>query len=342
MLFSIIVPVYNVENYLEECIESIIDQIIELPNECELLLIDDGSTDLSGKICDRYGLKYPNIVKVFHNNNQGLLLTRRFGFKYASGQYFINCDSDDKLEETALMELKKAIIEYNYPDVILFDHFLYDGKEKKIACKDRFTQKNSCLVTKEIILKQFLIGHDVVSMWGKICKRECIDIEKDYSSFSKVNNGEDSLQSIEFFNNANTFVYLNRNLYNYRIGSGMTRKYDSNYFASFRIIIEEMIQQKNSWRLKNFDQLIAVKILATAGRAITQSRYNYKLRFKEERSYLKKIYNDDMYLKYKIYFKYIKGYLQKDHILLLTLINLKCYTLITLLLKMKNIMEYFE
>ena len=96
----------------------------------------------------------------------------------------------------------------------------------------------------------------------------------------------------------------------------MTRKYDSNYFASFRIIIEEMIQQKNSWRLKNFDQLIAVKILATAGRAITQSRYNYKLRFKEERSYLKKIYNDDMYLKYKDLFQIHKGvFAKRSHII---------------------------
>ena len=88
MLFSIIVPVYNVENYLEECIESIIDQIIELPNECELLLIDDGSTDLSGKICDRYGLKYPNIVKVFHNNNQGLLLNKTIWFQICEWPIF--------------------------------------------------------------------------------------------------------------------------------------------------------------------------------------------------------------------------------------------------------------
>ena len=339
MLFSIVVPVYNVENYLEECVDSIIEQIINLPNECELLLIDDGSTDSSGKICDSYRLKYPEMIRVFHNNNQGLLLTRRFGFKHAIGKYIVNCDSDDKFEETALMELKKVIIEYNYPDVVLFDHFLYNGKEKKIAYKNRFTYEHSCLVNKETILKQFLIAHDVVSMWGKICKRDCVDIKKDYSLFSTINNGEDSLQSIEIFNNSNTFVYLNRILYNYRIGSGMTKKYDSGYFTSFRTIIEEMIRQKNKWMLQDFDQLIAVKILATAGRAITQSRYNCVLTFKEEKDYLKKINNDHIYSKYKIYFKYIKIYLQKDHVLLLTLLNLKRYMLITVLLKVKNIID---
>lgn len=81
MLFSIIVPVYNVEKYLDECLESIVLQIEMFPNACEVILINDGSTDSSGKICDKYKEKYPNIIKVYHNSNQGLLLTRRCGFK---------------------------------------------------------------------------------------------------------------------------------------------------------------------------------------------------------------------------------------------------------------------
>lgn len=342
MLFSIIVPVYNVERYLDECIKSIINQIIELPEESELLLIDDGSTDLSGKICDTYCEKYPNIIRVFHNSNQGLLLTRRFGFKHARGEYFINCDSDDLLEENALIKLKNAIIEYEYPDVILFNQYLYDGREKRISCKDIFSNKNSCLVNKAKIFERFLVSHDVVSMCGKVCKRSSIDIQKDYSSFAKVSNGEDSLQSIEVYNRSNRFVYLNSALYNYRIGSGMTRKYDPNYFFSFKTVIKQMIQQKELWKLKDFDRLISVKILATVGRAITQSRYNYKCSFKNEKKYLERIYNDDIYKEYKIYLNDVKDYLQRDHILLLFLLNAKCYSLITILLKIKNIIDGFK
>ena len=81
MLFSIVIPVYNVEKYLNECMQSILLQVETIENDCEILLIDDGSTDTSGRICDTYKDRYPDIVKVFHKPNEGLLATRRFGFK---------------------------------------------------------------------------------------------------------------------------------------------------------------------------------------------------------------------------------------------------------------------
>ena len=85
MLFSIVIPVYNVEKYLKECMESILQQIDTIDNDCEILLIDDGSTDGSGAMCDEFAEKNSDVIRVFHKENQGLLATRRYGFKRTSG-----------------------------------------------------------------------------------------------------------------------------------------------------------------------------------------------------------------------------------------------------------------
>lgn len=78
LLFSFIVPVYNTSKYLNECIESLLCQ---KGADYEIVLIDDGSTDGSGEICDSYAKKYPDTVRAIHKENEGLLLTRRRGFK---------------------------------------------------------------------------------------------------------------------------------------------------------------------------------------------------------------------------------------------------------------------
>ena len=119
MLFSIVIPVYNVEKYLDECMQSILQQLDSINNDCEILLIDDGSTDNSGKICDEYMIKFPTLVKTFHKENQGLLATRRYGFQRASGEFIVNCDSDDLLEKGMLASVQGIINKYENPDVIL-------------------------------------------------------------------------------------------------------------------------------------------------------------------------------------------------------------------------------
>lgn len=115
--FSIIVPVYNVENYLDECIQSVLCQTF---TEFELILINDGSTDSSGSICDSY--KNDQRVRIIHKNNRGLSHTRNVGINSAVGQYLIFLDSDDFWnKEYFLEELYQEIID-NPPDVIVFNY----------------------------------------------------------------------------------------------------------------------------------------------------------------------------------------------------------------------------
>lgn len=339
MLFSIIIPVYNVETYLDECLHSILSQATEFKGECEVLLIDDGSTDRSGKICDEYLEKYPEIIRVFHNTNHGLLWTRRFGFKQVQGDYVINCDSDDLLENEALERLNSVVKKYKYPDIVIYNHNSYDGKNKTIAFKDIFTTGQDCVVEKEAVLKEYLSRHSIVSVCGKMVKRTCIDVNRDYADFGRISTGEDTLQSIEFFSNAKTFVYLNQVIYDYRRGSGMTGKFDENYYFTFKRIFEKIEKQKNNWNLVDFDKLFAVKVLQTAGRAITQSRYKKWESMRNQMEYLKQIREDEMFQKNILHLAAIKGKLQKGHVILLEMLSLKMDSAIVMILKLKNIIE---
>lgn len=339
MLFSFIVPVYNVEKYLDECLKSIICQANGDVKDCEIILIDDGSTDKSGKICDEYQKRNPNLIKVFHNTNHGLLLTRRYGYERAKGEYVINCDSDDRLETNMLNDVRRMIKKYNSPDMIIFNYYSLKDDKKEYGYIDIFTTESDCRVNKEKVLEEFMLRHSVVSVWGKIYRRSCIDVEKDYTSLAKVSNGEDTLQSIEFFNNAKTFVYLNKALYDYRMGSGMTRKFDPNYYFGFKTVLEYLEMQKEVWNLPEFDKLFAVKVLQTAGRAITQSRYNKWASMKEQKEYLRRIAEDKMLRENIRLLNNIKIRLQKNHVVLLQLLSLKMYSPIIAVLNLKNKVE---
>ena len=90
MLISVIVPVYNVERYLRECLDSLINQTY---NDLEVIMVDDGSKDSSGKICDEYSEKYDNF-KVIHKENAGLGMARNTGFEYIKGGYVTFVDSN--------------------------------------------------------------------------------------------------------------------------------------------------------------------------------------------------------------------------------------------------------
>ena len=108
-LISVIVPVYNVEKYLEKCIDSIINQTYQ---NLEIILVDDGSTDGSGKICDEYSRK-DNRIKVIHKENGGLSDARNIGIKNANGGLIGFIDSDDYITENMFEVLQKDLRKYN-------------------------------------------------------------------------------------------------------------------------------------------------------------------------------------------------------------------------------------
>ena len=102
-LISIVVPLYNVENYLKECIDSILTQSY---HNLEIILVDDGSTDNSGKICDNYAKK-DSRIKVIHKENGGASDARNYGIKEAKGKYIQFTDSDDFYDKNSIYWYKR-------------------------------------------------------------------------------------------------------------------------------------------------------------------------------------------------------------------------------------------
>lgn len=160
-LISIIVPVYNVEEYLEECIESIRKQTYK---NIEILLVDDGSKDKSGKICDDY-LQRDNRIKVIHKKNGGLSDARNKGIKESKGKYLIFVDSDDTIDEDMCEVLYENIIKEK-SDIAICE--LYSEKNKKI--KKRIEIKN--MTSKEAIKEMLCQKLFDTSAGGKLFKKE--------------------------------------------------------------------------------------------------------------------------------------------------------------------------
>lgn len=114
---SVVTAVYNVEEYLQEMIESITVQTIGFAN-VQLILIDDGSQDSSGQICDQYALQYPENIIVIHKENGGVSSARNEGLRYVKGEYINFTDADDMLENNAL-ELMFAYLKENEEEIDL-------------------------------------------------------------------------------------------------------------------------------------------------------------------------------------------------------------------------------
>lgn len=166
-LVSIIVPVYNVEKYLEKCVESLIQQTYKY---IEIILVDDGSSDSSGKICDSLSKKDDRIISL-HKKNGGLSDARNYGIKHAKGNYLVFVDSDDWIENDTIEESLRRIIS-DKSDIVVYGFSVdYDNGNHKIKApyKDECIDKKTAL----IYINSFQ-GIDV-SACNKMFKKELFD-----------------------------------------------------------------------------------------------------------------------------------------------------------------------
>ena len=217
MRFSILIPVYNVEKYLDRCMETVMAQTF---TDFEVILADDGSTDGSGAICDNYAEKYPDRVRVFHKENEGLLMTRRYSLKRARGEYMIFVDSDDYVAENLLETVNDAIDKYG-ADMVLYNFYRFVEGEKGMSSPEIPFADGTVFEGdgKSELYKTMLLGHFFVNLWVKAVKRDIIDIDADYSDRA-INKGEDVLQTLPIFTEAKKVVYIDKKLYYYRKNAG--------------------------------------------------------------------------------------------------------------------------
>ena len=213
--FSILVPVYNVERYIRNSILSVLKQSY---NNFELILVDDGSTDQSGLICDELA-KNDERIQVLHQENHGLIYTRRVAFNEAKGDYCVILDSDDTLKEDTLEILYSTIVKYHSDCIIYGFERVYEGK---ILSQTSDTDIIHLTSKRDIYMKVFL-DSDYNAIWRKAFKRSLLD-GRDYSRYYHLSLGEDLLQSIEVLGNAKSVTFLPNILYEYTMNpSSMTK-----------------------------------------------------------------------------------------------------------------------
>lgn len=160
-MISVIVPVYNVEKYLRQCLDSVIFQTY---SDLEILIVDDGSTDSSGSICDEY--KTDERVSVFHTDNRGLSAARNYAIDRMHGDYIAFLDSDDWLEATALEQFVK--IAQNTGADIVSCQFYREYPNRTIEPKG---SENGFIVENEKILNTMIIDHKLTEdAWNKFYK----------------------------------------------------------------------------------------------------------------------------------------------------------------------------
>ena len=237
MFFSILVPVYNVEKYLAECIESVLKQSFI---DYELLLINDGSTDSSGAICDAFAGNDIRI-KVFHKPNEGLLLTRRYAIKRAQGQYFLFLDSDDMWEQGLLQMVYDTILEHDV-DMVIYRYKMVDEDGNFLGENDTlfsdltvFTDEN-----KSAIFSEIAKGSKLNTLFTKAVRKEIVDVASDYRKY-QVSMGEDLLQSLVLLTNAGKTVYRDKAYYLYRQRRGsISKNFNPGHISDFDQVRREV------------------------------------------------------------------------------------------------------
>lgn len=210
--FSVLVPVYNVERYLEQCVRSVLEQSY---GSFELILVDDGSEDGSASMCDGFA-REDSRVRVFHKPNAGLLHTRRFALERASGEYCVTLDSDDYLEPDTLETLERAIAGTDCDCVIFGIKWHRDGGTETLNCAPELA--NRMVTDKRELCNILLNDSSYNSLCRKCVRRRCFD-GRDYSGAYHISRSEDLLQSLEIMENAKSFLFIPEALYNYRVNS---------------------------------------------------------------------------------------------------------------------------
>jgi len=286
-LISVIIPVYNVEEYLKKCIDSIINQTY---SNLEILLIDDGSTDNSGKICDEYKI-IDKRIKVIHKENGGVSSARNLGISEAKGKWLTFIDSDDWIETNFCEILINEARENNADVVLCAYNRVTNSKLEKINVYSKNVELDSIQYLINILNPQTGFGFCHMKLYKS-------DIIKNIRFNTDLEVGEDALFNEKISQNIVNSIYVNENLYNYRVNEfSVVRKYDERYCEKYlkamkatkKFIFNNYI---NSEEIKiNYYNFVAYHVLLIA----VNYCYNYENKNKNKREILKNICKEDFF-----------------------------------------------
>lgn len=221
-LISVIVPIYNTEKYLVECVESLRRQTY---SNIEIILVDDGSTDASIEICDGFAEK-DSRVRVFHKKNEGVAVARNFGIQHSNGQYVVIVDSDDVAVDRMIEVLYTQIKEKD-ADIAVGNYYIYDESDGNFYYY--ITDDDYCV---EVLSSQELIDRQA-GAWQWNSSAFIVTVAKLYKKdlfedvlFTHGRRFDDEASTHRLFLRSKKTVFINDNLYIYRRRSGSIMKTD--------------------------------------------------------------------------------------------------------------------
>lgn len=204
-LFSIIVPVYNVETYLDECVQSLVNQTY---SNIEIILVDDGATDSSGIMCDRYA-KEDTRICVVHKCNGGLSSARNAGLEHANGDYILYVDSDDYISLDFMELIEQQLLIKSFDMLIAGKVEFVDGRKPKIK---KMSKKNVLLTPEEALESVYYQELFDTNSWAKVMKTEIAR----KNPFAEGILYEDFKNIYKFISECDSVIYLPQPQYFYR------------------------------------------------------------------------------------------------------------------------------
>ncbi|SCP96259.1 glycosyltransferase [Anaerobium acetethylicum] len=251
---TIIIPVYNVESYLAECLDSAVGQSWK---NTEILLVDDGSTDGSGAICDSYALKDAR-VRVLHKRNGGVSAARNDALDMATGRFVTFIDSDDWIDPDTCRAAYEAMEEHG-ADAVLWPYLremgdktkkrelfpedvrIFEGDEGKDSVRDNIQRRMIGLVGEELLHPDS--ADSLVSVCMKLYRTSIIrDNGLRFVDLKEIGSSEDALFNLEYFGHVKKCVYINRYLYHYRRtnAASVTTKYRPQLYSQWDRLYDRM------------------------------------------------------------------------------------------------------
>ena len=220
---SVLIPIYNVDKYLEECLESIINQT---EKNIEIICVEDGSTDNSSLILEQYQNSDNRIKIIWHDKNQGLCKSRKDAVICACGEYIMFVDSDDYLDKNACEELYNAITNKKV-DVLQFGTLLEPEKnvsEEMIEWTEKFVEPTQAMLKKEQLIHVCFAeeGQLNCNLWNKIWKTDVCKAAYKHISDDRYVSSEDRYASFLIFYYANSASGIKKKYYHYRMVIGIT------------------------------------------------------------------------------------------------------------------------
>lgn len=300
-LISVIVPVYNVQEYLDKCVYTIRNQTYK---NLEIILIDDGSTDMSGKKCDEYQ-KNDSRIKVVHKKNAGLGYARNSGLDIATGKYVLFVDSDDFLELEMIEKLYYQLVKTN-SDTSYCGYYKYYDDEYIEKVSSGYNEKIFC--NREIIenvLLEMISGKPEqkkeallsMSVWHALYSNEIINESKLRFVSEREYISEDIIFHIEYLQKAKKVCYIDTPLYFYRCNNSgsLTHRYDPNEFNRHKVQVEKINKElskilNESEYCERTQRYLLGRLRTCIQKSITYKKHNKDFKLIKQ---IKNIINDE-------------------------------------------------